>query len=399
MRLDDLLSTSWRMVKRHQSRYRTVMIAIVLGTVGFIMIRTLADSVRSKVSENLELIGGASVLSTLWEDRRTPWHLGEYLSRDAERLRKLPHVMLVAPIRFTERNLKASQGHEATEARELQMTCVDENYWETISPHLHRGRLIDASDVAKRSAVCVLHEELVPEIFGITDPLGKTVYVGSYTYTVIGILGGPANTEICRSVFIPLSLAARHIGHLRQFTSMQVRVESLEKVKSVRSQLEAVLKASHPGYEDGIKVRYHASRLERVNLIMFLVTMFSYAALATVFILGKVGLTNVMLSAVQERTREVGLRKALGATDSTIRSQFAVECVLVSLISGSLGGFLGILVSLALKQLFGLEMSVYVLSVSVLLDLCITTAIGFLAGSYPSRVASRLDIVTAMRFD
>jgi putative ABC transport system permease protein len=335
-----------------------------------------------------------------WEDRRSPWHLGEYLKKDASRLREIPHVFVVAPIRYTARKLKASSKRsDAEPARDLQMTCVDQNYWETISPYRDAGRLISASDVNGRAPVCVLHKELVPELFGKENPIGRVIYVTSYEYRVIGTLTGPANTEICRSIFIPISLADRHLGQARQFTRMQIRVDNPDNVKEVRTQVEMTLKKAHPGYEKAVWVRYHASRLERVNMIMSLVTMFGYAALAAVFILGKVGLTNVMLSAVQERTREVGLRKALGATDSMIRLQFVFESVLVCLIAGTIGAFLGIITSLAAKELLAFEISNYVLSVSVLIDLCITTAVGMVAGSYPSLVASRLDIVTAMRFD
>ena len=97
MTIDDMITTSARMVYRNRRRYRTVIIAIALGTVGFVLIRTLGQSVQGRVAGDLELIGEATVLTAWWEDRKTPLHLGEFLLRDAARLSELPHVVIVAP--------------------------------------------------------------------------------------------------------------------------------------------------------------------------------------------------------------------------------------------------------------------------------------------------------------
>jgi putative ABC transport system permease protein len=134
-------------------------------------------------------------------------------------------------------------------------------------------------------------------------------------------------------------------------------------------------------------------------MLVYVVNIFVYASLAIVFVLGKVGLTNVMLAAVQDRTREIGLRKAVGATDSLIRLQFLFESVLVSLGAGFVGVLIGVISVNILKDQLGVEISHYVMSTSIVVDLVVTTMIGVFAGMYPSLQASRLDIVTAMRFE
>ncbi len=397
MKIDDLLSTSILMVSRNWPRYKTVFIAIAIGTIGFVIVRSIGDSVEERVTGNLELIGEVTILSAHFDDRRDKWHPGEYYLQDAERLRKIPHVINVAPIRHTDRKQKAFHGNN--KAQQIQVTCVDEHYWDTISPYLESGRLIDASDVARQAKVCVLSGEMVKELFGEENPLGKEVIVRSYPYTVIGTLGGPDNLEISRSVFVPLSLAIHHLGQIRQYVRMNIRVDAPENVSTVRSLAEFQLRRAHPGFANGIFVRSYDSRLDRVNFVRLVVRVFIYLALIVVFILGKIGLTNVMLGAIHERRREIGLRKAVGATDSLIRSQFVLECLMVSVGSGIVGAAIGIISVLILRITLELNVSNLVLVTSVFLDLLFTIVIGVAAGLYPSAEASRMDVIDAMRID
>ncbi len=397
MRGDDLLGMCWRMVVRNRRRYRAVIVAISIGTIGFIMIRTLSSSVEDRISGNLELVGRVTVLSAVWDDRSFPYHPGEYIRRDTQKLRELKHVACVAPMRYTDRDLKVQV--EKRLAYFLQITCVDQNYWDTITAPIVRGRCISASDVERKENVCVLGNEAANELFGRIDPLGQIVSVRGYRYRVIGALGEPTNEEVARSVFVPFSLASQHMGQLRQVMRVEIKVDNVNKVEEVRQAAQEVLRELHPVNSDAVMVMSHSSRLSRVQFIMFIVKVFCYAALAAIFIVGKTGLTNVMLEAVKDRTREIGLRKALGATDSLIRMQFVIESVLVSAFAGAIGVIGGVTSVLLSKNALGIEASGYVLSASIIIDLCVTLIIGVAAGLYPSSQASRLDIATAMRFE
>ena len=397
MKLEDMIDVSLLMVRRNWPRYKTVFIAIAIGTVGFIIVRTLGAAVDKRVTGNLELIGEVTILSAQFEDRREKWHQGEYYLDDAVRLRKLPHVVGVAPIRNTDRRGEASQGNKKAEA--IQVTCVDQHYWDTISPYLEAGRLIDANDVARQAKVCVISTQMVKELFGGATPLGKEVSVIGYPYEVIGTLGGPDNPEISRSIFVPLSLAIHHLGQIRQYTRFNIRVDVPENTTTVRKQAEAVLRSAHPRYADGIFVRAYDSRLDRVKFVRLVVRIFIYLALIVIFVLGKIGLTNVMLGAIQERRREIGLRKAVGATDREIRFQFVLESLIVSVGSGLVGAAVGMITVLLLHTILQIELSGSVLVNSILMDLLFTIAIGVAAGLYPSAEASRMDVVNAMRID
>lgn len=388
--------TSWLMVLRNRRRYKTVLIAIAVGTIGFIIIRCLGDSVEQKVSDDLELIGEATVLSAMWEDRKN-YHPGEYFDRDVAALRKLDGVVTVAPVRSTGETTKLL--YADVERKRTIITGVNEEFWATQSTPLRMGRFIDDDDVRRMRKVCVIGAEIHQGVFKGLNPLGKNVVVNSYHYEIIGVLGGKQQEDNSRTVFIPLSLAPHHLQHTRQIMQLLIRVDNWDNVRAIREQAEAILQYNHPNLEHGIKVLYRSNRLDRVRMIVFIIQLFSYAALVGVFIVGKMGLTNVMLAAVQDRTKEIGLRKSMGATDDLIRDQFILESVMVSVIAGVVG-VVGGLVSVALlKELLDVSVSGMVLSSSIFVDLVLTVSIGVFAGWYPSQQAGKLDIVSAMRFE
>ena len=395
MRNEDLLITSWMMVLRNRRRYKTVLIAIAVGTIGFIIIRSLGDSVEKKVADDLELIGEATVLTATWEDRRN-YHPGEYFDKDIESLKRLKGVTHVAPVRTTGDISKLQHGQ--VERKRAILTAVNEEFWGTQSTPLAMGRLINDDDVRNRSKVCVMGAE-IRSVIGESDPLGKTVVVNSHNYTVVGVLGGKQQEDNSRTVFIPLSLAPHHLHNTRQIMQLLIRVDDWDNVRDVREQTKAILQYNHPLLEHGVKVNYRSGRLERVRLIVLFIQLFSYAALVGVFIIGKMGLTNVMLAAVQDRTKEIGLRKSMGATDLLIRNQFILESTMVSVAAGLIGIVGGLIAVVISKELLDVSVSGAVLSSSIFVDLALTVSIGIFAGWYPSKQAGQLDIVSAMRFE
>jgi len=398
MKMEDLVILSWRMILRNRRRYRTVMIAIALGTLAFIVIRTLGDSVEQKVSQNLELIGGATILRAEWYDLKYRYHLGEYYLNDIEKLGRIPRVLVVAPAVSTNGDQELLWGRQ--KRKQSRITFIDQNFWLTQSAQLARGRLIDSTDLMQRKRVCVIGRDIMNELFDKElNPLGEKVLANGYPYEVVGTLEGIQPEAVSKSIFIPFSLAGQQVSHLRQLVQLFIRVDSYENVESVREQIQQTLESSYPEYAAGVRVNVYSHRLNQVKHVIFLIKLFIYCALIGIFILGKVGLTNIMFSAVQERTREIGLRKAAGATDQMIRTQFILESVLVSLLAGVVGTLGGILSVDILSRLLEVDVSNYVMSVSIWIDVSLTLAIGVAAGYYPSQQASRLDIVTAMRFE
>ena len=391
----DIITMTQRMVFRNRRRYRAVIAAIALGTIGFIIIRTMGDSVEGKLAENLEILGEATVLKAEWRNHFGNLHPGEFQMRDVERLKKNPHVMAVAPVASVQ-NVTATYRRSE---KGVDVHGVDSDYWRTQTPHLLSGRLFNPADFDNRERVCILGKEVVKSLFRGADPIGQYIRIDHIWFRVVGVLGGLQHDHISSGVFVPITTARNIFKGLDSLSTLYIRVNNWDHVEPVYENTLSTLNELHKGYGDGLHIFYYPERVKRVKMLVYVVNIFVYASLAIVFVLGKVGLTNVMLAAVQDRTREIGLRKAVGATDTMIRLQFLLESVLVSLAAGIAGVVLGVLCVNVLKDQLGVEVSHYVMSTSIIIDLAVTTLIGVFAGLYPSLQASRLDIVTAMRFE
>jgi putative ABC transport system permease protein len=385
----------WRLVLRNRRRYKAVLAAIAFGTAGFIVIRTMGDSVEKRLGENLELLGEATVMLAEWDNHEENFHPGQYYMRDVVQLKRIPHVVAVAPVV----DLPHCQASFRTTQWSPGITGVDQSYWRTQTCRVAVGRPIGASDVVGRKRVCVIGQDVVSNMFNGVDPLGQVILVGGLGFRVIGVLGGIQHTDIRRSIFVPITVAQTLSKELLFIRSIYLRTTDWNQVDWVRDQALRVLKESHAGYEDGVKLTYFPERVKKVKATIYVVKIFIYASLVVAFLLGKAGLTNIMLAAVQDRTKEIGLRKALGAKDQAVLLQFMTESVLVSFLAGIVGVIIGISAIYTLRGPLGVQVSGYIMSASIIVDLIVTAFIGVLAGLYPSRQASRLDVVSAMRFE
>ncbi len=395
MKINDLLIMCWRLALRNRRRYKAVMIGIAMGTAGLIIIQTMGDSVEKKMGEHLELLGEATVMKAYWEINEDNLHPGQFYMRDVRKLRELPYLTAVAPV------VSLPQVDSIFRRTEWSpgLAGVDQEYWLTQTPTLLKGRLIGPSDVVGRKNVCVLGKEVVKYLFGDADPIGQQLSVTNLHFEVIGTLGGIQHSDIERSIFIPLSTAQKLFRGLYHIQVIWMRVDNWNAVEKARNEVLEILNKAHPGYEEGIRVLHYPQRVNKVRSTVYLVKLFVYAALGVTLLLGGLGITSVMLAAVQDRTREIGLRKALGARQGIILLQFLLEAVLISVFAGFLGALLGFVTVEALKGPLGVDVSTRMVLMSVAGGLLFTLALGVLSGLYPSVRASRLDSVTAMRFE
>lgn len=394
MKYDDLMAMCWRLVLRNRRRYKAVIAGIAFGTAGFILIQTMGDSVEKKMGEHLELLGEATVMKAEYRNELNI-HPDEFTSNDITNLKRIPEVMAVAPMV----SLNKIDVYFQTIQWGPALFGINHEYWMTQTCRRQRGRLISPSDVVGRKNVVVLGQDVVKFLFKNDNPVGKVIRVGNLSFTVIGTLGGIQHTEIKRGVFIPITTAQNLFQGLSAIKDIYIRTSSWNEVERVREQALDALNKAHKGYESGIRIIHFPKRIEKVKGTVYLVKLFIWAALGVTVVLGGLGITNVMLAAVQDRTREIGLRKALGAKEEIILLQFLTESGLISLFAGAIGVASGIFAVQVLKDPLGVDVSNLMMFSSVVLGLAFTICLGVVSGLYPSIRASRLDSVTAMRFE
>jgi putative ABC transport system permease protein len=281
----------------------------------------------------------------------------------------------------------------------VRLAGVDASFWQTIMASCRIGRLIDDADVDAGRMYGVLGENVAESLFGEMDPLGKGIQLDNANIKVIGVLGGIQGPDTLRSIFIPLSTARRRYSDMYPIKHLRIRVDHWKEVENVVGAVHAVLAANHSGYARGLRVTHYPERIRRVQGTVDLVKMLIYLVCSAVIGLGAFGASYLMLASVDERTREIGLKKALGGSDLFVMVEFIVEALVICVFGGVVGVLAAVFACLVLKVTMNLDINMILLAMSSGVGLAAALALGLLSGAYPAAKASRMNPAAAMRFE
>ena len=273
---------------------------------------------------------------------------------------------------------------------------------------IDRGRFINELDVRSQSKVAVLGASVATDLFGttVTNPLGKYIKINRQNYQVVGITaskGGDSFQNQDDQVFIPLTTAQIRFGGAgnRNLQAINVMAVSADKMDRAQAELSAILRASHglvTGQSDDFSIQNQTQIVEMVQQTSqtFTVLLGSIAAISLV--VGGIGIMNIMLVSVTERTREIGIRKAVGAKRRDILAQFLVEAIVIGLVGGILGVLAGYGAAQVVTPLLGGTRAV-VTPESVAMALTVSIGVGLFFGIYPASRASALRPIDALRYE
>lgn len=260
------------------------------------------------------------------------------------------------------------------------------------------GRFISYVDTTNRNYVCVIGTYVANELFGMSNPIGKILKINGSAYTVIGVLeeeGDSTETSADNMVIIPYSVAARLARNARitSYTFVAKDSASIEPAKDVLNDyLYDIFKD-----EDAYNVSNLSALVDTIEELMSSLSAVLAGIAAISLLVGGIGIMNIMLVSVTERTREIGIRKAIGGKRRDILAQFVIEAIITSGIGGVIGIIVGAIMSSVLAKLLGVSSGISVSA--VLLSFSVSVLIGILFGYFPAAKASKLNPIDALRHD
>lgn len=291
----------------------------------------------------------------------------------------------------------------ASEERNVTFTGANADYEivEAVTPA--NGRFFTEAEEEAREPVLVIGHEIAQEIFGNQDPVGERVKLMNKQFEIIGVLAQKESSlfgDADNAIIMPLEVAQYELLGVRHVSFIRMKLESEEYIDQTEEEIRQLLIERH-GEED-FSVRNTAAALDILTTITNALKYFLVAIAGVSLFVGGVGIMNIMLIAVQEKTREVGLRKAVGAKDADILAQFLTETIMLSLLGGLIGLAIGVSFAFLIAvgvQSAGYQYEFIVSPISIILSIGITTLIGLIFGVYPARKAAKLDPIDALRYE
>lgn len=281
-------------------------------------------------------------------------------------------------------------------------------YLETENGEVENGRFFNQEEERGLVKVAVLGSQVKEDLFGESDAVGQKIKIKREMFEVIGVMkkrGTVAFQNYDDQIFIPISTAQKILLGINHISLIRAKVDVKENINQAILNVEQTLRARHnianPD-DDDFSVRSSAQALDVLTQVTNALTYFLAAIAAISLIVGGIGIMNIMLIAVTERTREIGLRKAVGASNQNILNQFLIEAITITGLGGLIGVIAGVLISFLIAagaHILGYNWDFIISPISIILGIGISFLVGLVFGTYPARKASRLDPIEALRYE
>jgi len=384
-------------------RSSLTMLGIVIGNASVIAMIGVGEGAQKFVAKELESLG-PNVLFVLpgnRETQRITFDMPKTLVlEDAEAVAtQVPTVVGVAP-EVNSREVVTYRNRNTS----INIIGTNSNFLPVRDFETAKGRFLSDIDIRRSNQVTVLGADLAERLFGNVDPVGEQIRIKNATYQVIGVLepkGSNLGTDYDDAAFVPVTtMANRIVGRTSPFgiplTYLVVSAKNTESVDAAEFQIRNLLRLRHQlTGEDDFTIRSQKDALETVGRITGALTIMLGAIASISLFVGGIGIMNIMLVSVTERTQEIGLRKAIGATQQDILLQFIIEAVILSAVGGLLGTGLGVSGILLVGALSPLEAGISPVAIAVAVG--VSGGIGLFFGVVPARRAAQLDPIVALR--
>jgi putative ABC transport system permease protein len=399
MHLRETMSVAVDALRANKLRAILTSIGVIIGSASIVLVVTVALTSRKFVISQIEAVGSNLVWAEMIKtpDKAQPLSY-ELTVADMEEVKSsVPGVLEVAGVRVEPMTVVVD-----ARTRPVSLIGVTGGYQAIRRLVIMRGRYFDSGDLATRSKVCLVTQDLAQRIFGLENPVGRLIRMGELDFTVIGVFRERVVTfglsEIQKeSVVIPLPL-------MKYFTGVDVlrllyaQASSPEMVPVVERRMLQLLKSRHP-IDAEYDVQTLTAILSAARKISFALTIVLIIIAFIALLISGIGIMNIMLVTVKERTREIGIRKAVGAARDEIMSQFLLEAFLISGGGAVIGILIGLAIPVVAQQLLPGNLRVPISGMSVIIAFLVSCSTGLLFGYLPASQAARLQPIESLRYE
>jgi putative ABC transport system permease protein len=410
MNMGALLRVALRALAVNKLRSALTMLGIIIGVAAVIVMIAVGAGAQARVEEQIRSLGSNLLLILSGARTQGGVRLGvgsnyTLSEDDAIAINREIHEALAAPALRGGAQVIWGNTNWATQIYGTTPEYLDVRQWS-----LQSGRIFEPAEMSGAGKVCVVGQTVVRQLFGSTDPLGQVIRIKRVPFTVIGVLETKGQsmmgTDQDDIILVPIAtarsrvLGTANLAKQRAVSTIWVKVADGYDTLTVEGQVSVLLRQRHrlqPGAEDDFSLRNLAEFMAAQEASSRVLALLLAAVASVSLLVGGIGIMNIMLVSVTERTREIGLRMALGARTRDILGQFLVEAVTLSLIGGLVGVLAGVGGALVVAQLAGWK--VLLSGQAVALAVAFAFVIGVFFGFYPARKAARLNPVEALRFE
>jgi putative ABC transport system permease protein len=398
MHIRETVSVAIDALRANKLRAVLTSLGVIIGSASIVLVVTVALTSRKFVLSQIESIGSNLVWVELVQRPDRPQPLSyEMTLEDLKAVKSIPNVIAVAGTREKPMTMVAG-GLE----RPVNLVGVTEGYQAIRRLLILRGRYFDAADMEMRSKVCLITTPLADKVFGQLNPVGGSLRMGELTFTVIGVFRERVETfglsEIQEnSVIIPFTLMKYYTG-MEVVRLLDAQAARAEDVPSVERQVGRLLRSRHPA-EAEYKVQTLTAILGAARNISLALTIVLIIIAFIALLISGIGIMNIMLVTVTERTREIGIRKAIGAARREILYQFLIESFMISGGGAVIGILIGIAVPVAIQGFLPGNLRVPVSSLSVVIAFVVSCSTGLFFGYLPANQAASLQPVESLRYE
>lgn len=411
MKFKHSLKTAYRGLEQNRARSFLTILGIVIGVAAIILVMSLGQGAQNLILDQVKGMGTRTITVGGGREPSGPSDAGQIFNDSLkkhdlellERRENTPSVKYVMPLAFG-----AASASYQSDTYNLTIFGVSPTMEKIFDMPFENGVFFTDEDVRARAKYVVIGNKVKRELFGVDDAVGKVIKMKGHNFRIVGVLKqrGQDFLNFDESAIIPYTTAQDYVLGIKHFQRFIIEAASEMLVNDAANEIKLTLREAHDitdPEKDDFFVITQVDLAGRLSSITSVLTIFLAAVAAISLVVGGIGIMNIMLVSVTERTKEIGLRKALGATYKNILTQFLLEAVMLTGMGGLvgilLGAFLSWMISMGITQFTAIAWTFSFPVSAAILGLVVSGAIGLIFGLYPARTAAHKSPIDALRYE